>query len=210
MLRIKDFDQNFKTSLYDGVKKIESASQAEAVVMIKHCSGKYFVYAVAAAGVAFIVLMAYFMFSPIEYDPYFMFVASIIMSVVIMLVFRFFPGLLRLLVPRSIREKNVEIHARAIFQKAQMYKTIENTGFLVYYSLLEKKAVFLADYGITLLMPKEEIEGIERMFTAALDAKDPKKAILDGLDKLVPVMAKYLPHRDDDINELPDDLDIDL
>jgi len=210
MIRIKDFDQSFKTKLYDGVKKIEANSQAEAVVMIKHSSGKYFVYSIAAAGIMYVLMMTYFMFSPIEYDPYMMFGSSIVVAILIVLVFKVFPGLYRIVVPRKIREKNVEIYARAIFQKAQMYKTIESTAFLVYYSLVERRAIFLADYGITLLMPKEEVDAINNMFNDALSDPDPKAAILNGLDRLVPIMAKYLPHRDDDINELPDDLDIDL
>ena len=210
MISIKDFDQSFKTKLYDGVKKIESNSQAEAVVMIKHSSGTYTAYALATAGVVYVVAMTYFMLSPIEYDPYTMFATSLALAALIYVAFRFFPALYRLVIPKKIREKNVEIHARAIFQKAQMYKTMESTAFLVYYSLVEKKAIFLADYGITLLMPKEEVDDINKMFNDALSAPDPKSAILDGLDGLVPIMAKYLPHRDDDINELPDDLDIEL
>lgn len=210
MIRIKDFDQNFKTRLYEGVKKIEDNSQAEAVVMIKHSSGKYLSYSLAVAGGVFIVMMVYFMVSPIEYNPYSMLVYAALLSVLTVLAFSFFPELYRLVVPKKIRYKNVEIHARAIFQKAQMYKTIENTAFLVYYSLLEKRAVFLADFGITLLMKEQEEQEINKMFNDALDSDNPKEAILTCLDKLIPIMKKYLPHRDDDINELPDDLDIDL
>ncbi len=210
MMRIKDFDQGFKTKLYDCVKKIESNSQAEAVVMIKQSSGKYFVYSIAAAGVMFVLAMAYFMLSPIEYDPYTMFTTSVVLALVIALAFRLFPELYRVAVPKSIREKNVEIHARAIFQKAQMYKTIANSAFLVYYSLVEKKAVFLADYGVTLNTPQEEVSAIERMLNDAFNAKSPKAAILDALEKIAPIMAKYMPITGDDINELPDDLDIEL
>jgi putative membrane protein len=210
MIKIKDFDQGFKTKLYDGVKKIEANSQAEAVVMIKHSSGKYMVYSIAAAGIVFVAAMAYFMLSPIEYDPYTMFTTSVVLGVLMALAFVLFPGLYRVAVPKKIRDKNVEIHARAIFQKAQMYKTIANTAFLVYYSLVEKKAVFLADYGVTLNTPQEEITAIENMLNAALDDKNPKAAILDALVKIAPIMAKYLPIVGDDINELPDDLDIEL
>jgi len=210
MIRIKDFDQSFKTKLYDGVKKIESNSQAEAVVMIKQCSGTYTVYAIATAGIAYVVAMTYFMLSPIEYDPYAMFGTSFMLAVLVFLAFRLFPTLYRLVIPKKIRDKNVEIHARAIFQKAKMYKTIANTAFLVYVSLVEKKAVFMADFGVELNTPPEQISEIERMLDAAVSAPNPKDAILDALDKIAPIMAKYLPITGDDINELPDDLDVDL
>ncbi len=210
MTSLKDFDQSFKTKLYDGVKKIESNSQAEAVVMIKQRSGAYTVYAIATAGIVFALALTYFMLSPIEYDPYAMFATSLVVAAVVFLAFRFFPTLYRLVVPKKVREKNVEIHARAIFQKAQMYKTIANSAFLVYYSLVEKKAVFLADYGVTLNTPQEEVSAIEIMLNDAFNAKSPKAAILDALEKIAPIMAKYMPITGDDINELPDDLDIEL
>ena len=210
MIRIKNFDQSFKTRLYDGVKNIESNSQAEAVVMIKQSSGKYFVYSIAAAGVMFVLAMAYFMLSPIEYDPYTMFTTSVVLALVMVLAFKLFPELYRVAVPKSIREKNVEIHARAIFQKAQMYKTVANSAFLVYYSLVEKKAVFLADYGVLLNTPQEEVSAINTMLNDAFDASDPNAAILDALAKIAPIMAKYMPIVGEDLNELPDDLDIEL
>ncbi len=210
MTSLKDFDQSFKTKLYDGVKKIESNSQAEAVVMIKQRSGAYTVYAIATAGIVFALALTYFMLSPIEYDPYAMFATSLVVAAVVFLAFRFFPTLYRLVVPKKVREKNVEIHARAIFQKAQMYKTIANTAFLVYVSLVEKKAVFMADFGVLLNTPPEQVAEIEKMLDAAVNGTNPKVAILDALDKIAPIMAKYLPIVGEDINELPDDLDIEL
>ncbi|MCR5453429.1 MAG: hypothetical protein K6F33_00380 [Bacteroidales bacterium] len=210
MVRIKDFNDNFKTRLYDAVKNIESESRAEAVVMIKQASGKYTVYAIAAAGIMFALAMTYFMLSPIEYDPYAMFSTSVVLAVLVFLAFRFFPTLYRFVIPKKIREKNVEIHARAIFQKAQMYKTIANTAFLVYFSLVEKKAVFMADFGVVLNTPPEQIKQIEQMLDTAICAQNPPAAILDSLAKIAPIMAKYLPITGDDINELPDDLDVDL
>jgi len=63
---------------------------------------------------------------------------------------------------------------------------------------------------VMLNTPKEEIAAIEGMLNAALDAKDPKAALLDALAKIAPIMAKYLPITGEDINELPDDLDIEV
>lgn len=210
MVKIKDFDDSFKTLLYDGVKGIESNSQAEAVVMIKRSSGQYTVYSIAAAGIVFVVSMVYFMLSPIEYDTYMMFTTSILLALLTSVAFQLFPGLYRVAVPKKIREKNVEIYARAIFQKAQMYKTVANTAILIYFSLVEKKAVFMADYGVRLNTPQDEIASIERLINSAICSDNPKAAIIEALKKIAPVMAKYLPIVGDDINELPDDLDIDL
>ena len=75
------------------------------------------------------------MLSPIEYDPYLMYTFSFFASVILLVALTFVPDFQRIIIPKKIRQKNTEIHARAIFQKAGMYKTVKNSAFLVYYSL---------------------------------------------------------------------------
>ena len=210
MIRIKDFDKDFKTRLYGKVTQIESKSGTEAVVIIKNSSGNYFSRILAASGVFFIVLLTYFMLSPFEYDPYMMYTFSLTASAAVFFLFYFVPGLQRFLISEKTKLKNTEIHARALFQKAQMYKTQNHIAFLVYFSLLEKKSYFLTDYGIDLIMDKSELKKISENLQNALNAENPKEEILKALDEIAPVMEKYIPRPEDDINELPDDLDVEL
>ncbi|MBQ5403858.1 MAG: TPM domain-containing protein [Bacteroidales bacterium] len=210
MIRIKNFDQNFKTKLYEKVSLIESKSGTEAVVIIKNSSGNYFSRVLAASGIFFILLLSYFMLSPIEYDPYSMYIISLLSSVAVFCILYFIPGLQFFLISEKTKKKNTEIHARALFQKAQMYKTQNHIAFLVYFSLLEKKSYFLTDYGINLIMDDDEIKNISEKLQKALKGKNPKDDILKALDEIATVMEKYIPRPEDDINELPDDLDVEL
>lgn len=210
MIKIKDFDQNFKTRLYDTVGEIENRTATEAVVMIKHSSGNYFIYSLASCGMFFVLLLTYFMLSPIEYDTYLMYTFSFFSSVLLLVLMMFFPGIQRIVIPKKVRRKNVEIYARAAFQKAGMYKTQKNSAFLVYYSLLEKEVCFLADYGVTLSVEDSAVRDIEKILQRPFESSNAKEEILNSLKGIIPVLEKYLPSKGKEINELPDDLDIEL
>ena len=207
---MKRFDDNFRTKLYEGVAEIENNSQAEAVVIIKKSSGRYTSYSFCAAAIICFVVFTFFMFAPIDFDAYFMYGCSVIVFGAALALFTFVPALQRLIVPKKVRRKNAEIYARAIFQKGMIYNTIEHTGFLIYCSVTEKEAVFMPDHGITLLFDDADMQKLNSMVNNLFAANDVPAEILSVMHQSVPIFAKYLPHREDDINELPDDLDVDL
>lgn len=207
---MKRFDDKFRTKLYEGVAEIENNSQAEAVVIIKKSSGRYAVYSFAAAAIVSFVIFTFFMFAPIDFDTYFMYGVSVLCFGVALALFTFVPALQRLTIPPSLRRKNAEIHARAIFQKGMIYNTMEHTGFLIYCSVAEKEAVFMPDHAITLLFDDVDMQKVNSLVNNIFNAKDVPSEILRVMHEVVPIFAKYMPHRDDDINELPDDLDVDL
>lgn len=207
---MKRFDDNFRTKLYDGVAEIENNSQAEAVVIIKKSSGRYTPYSFAAAAILCFVVFTFFMFAPIDFDIYFMYGISVIVFGAALALFTFVPALQRLIVPKKVRRKNAEIYARAIFQKGMIYNTMEHTGFLIYCSVTEQEAIFMPDHGITLLFDDVDMQKLNSMVNNIFAANDVPAEILRVMHESVPIFAKYLPHREDDINELPDDLDVDL
>ena len=114
---MKRFDENFRTKLYEGVAEIENNSQTEAVVIIKKASGHYTPYAFVAAAILFFVVLSFFMFAPFEYDTYFMYGFSVLVFGAALVCFSFVPALQRIVIPKKIRRKNVDIYGRAIFQK---------------------------------------------------------------------------------------------
>lgn len=207
---MKRFDDKFRTKLYESVAEIENNSQAEAVVIIKKTSGRYSVYSFVAASLVCFVLFSFFMFAPIDFDTYFMYGITVLVFGVVLALLTFVPDLQRLVIPKKIRRKNAEIYARAIFQKGMIYNTMEHTGFLIYCSVTEKEAVFMPDHAITLLFDDADMQKLNSLVNNIFNAKDVPAEILRVMHEAVPIFAKYLPHRDDDINELPDDLDVDL
>ncbi|MCQ2974349.1 MAG: hypothetical protein MJ211_06005 [Bacteroidales bacterium] len=207
---MKRFTEKFRTKLYDSVAEIENNSQAEAVVIIKKASANYIIYSFAASALIGFILYTFFMFAPFDIDPYIMYLFTVISFAVAMTLFTFIPCLQRLIIPKKIRRKNAEINARAIFQKGMIYNTMEHTGFLIYCSVLEKETVFMPDNGLNLIFSEDDMDKLTKMFENIFNAKDVPNEILRTMHESVPTFAKYLPHREDDINELPDNLDVDL
>jgi uncharacterized membrane protein len=51
---------------------------------------------------------------------------------------------------------------------------------------------------------------IEKILKKPFESAAPKEEILKALKEIIPILAKYLPSKGKDVNELPNDLDIDL
>ena len=207
---MKRFDEKFRTKLYEGVAEIENNSQTEAVVIIKKASGSYTPYAFVAASILCFVVFTFFMISVLLFNTYFMYGFTVLVFGAALACFSFLPALQRIIVPKKIRRKNVEIYGRAIFQKGMIYNTMEHTGFLVYCSVTEKESVFVPDHGLELLIDDVDMAKLKELFENVFDSADVPAQILKAMHESVPIFAKYFPHREDDINELPDDLDVDL
>ncbi len=96
-----------------------------------------------------------------------------------------------------------------VFKKLGMHKTAERNGVLFYLAVSDRKFAIIGDAGInakvtstfwdevSLLLQKNFKDG---KFTEGLS----EGIILAGLQ-----LKTYFPHRDDDVNELPDDISFD-
>ena len=207
---MKLFDENFRSNLYETIGKLESESQIEAVVIIKSKSGDYTPWAFVGATIVAFLLFSILMIIPIDMSTYFMFGISIALFVGAYFLLTKNDNLLSKVIPAKIKSKNAEIYARAIFQKGHIYNTGEHTGVLFYCSVLEKQTVIIPDWGITLSVPEEEMKTIKNRFDKVFSSANPADDIISALNFASPIFAESMPHRDDDINEIPDDLDVDL
>jgi len=93
-----------------------------------------------------------------------------------------------------------------VFSKLKMHETELRNGILFYVAIKDKKFAIIGDVGINSNVPDNFWEEINK--TVLSFFKDNKYA--DGLSKGI-IMAgealkKYFPHKDDDINELSDDI----
>jgi putative membrane protein len=95
--------------------------------------------------------------------------------------------------------------ARAAFVDLGISRTSGRWGVLVYVSILERAAEVVPDLGVDLgMMGEEWTRAVKAIHVAAarLDFEAFKAAAL----ALGPVLGKAHPHRDDDVNELPDEV----
>ena len=120
------------------------------------------------------------------------------------------PALLRLAAGRRRLEKSTETMARACFQKGGVHHTRDKTGVLVFVALLERQVAVIADRGVESAVPPAEWAKIRRDLNAVFRAKNPAAELSARLDGLAAVFGRYVPQVEDDANELPDNLEIDL
>lgn len=207
---MKRFNEDFRTNLYDTIKKIEDSSLVEIVVIIKPASGKYRDIPVWSGLVFAFLLYTFFMFSPIEFDVYLIYIFTILSFIAIYLLVSATSFVQKMFVNKARKNRNVEIKARAIFQKGGIGFTKKQTGVLFYISLLEKSVFILPDRGAERAVPIEEWQNMNTDFHKIFTDTDIADELLKKLNIWQPVFAKYIPPVENDVNELSDDLEVDL
>ncbi len=205
----KDFNQDFQTHLAETIAQIERASQVELVVVIRNRAADYpdipLIWGLCAGWLSHTYLMlAPTFFSDLEIyaGPLIAFGLGWVLAKV--------PGNQRRCLSRKRREKNVEILARALFQKGGIHHTQAKIGVLILGSLLEKSCVIIADRGAELALPAAEWQQLRTQLQGIFASAQPGNALLTTLATAQPIFSRYLPPIANDLNELPDNLEIDL
>lgn len=207
---MKRFNEDFRTRLYDTIKDIENNSLVEIVVLIKPQSGKYRDIALWAGIIFSFTLYTFFMFSPISFDVFIIYAFTILSFFVVYTLFSALPMIESKFTNQKRKDKNVEIAARAIFQKAGIRFTSERIGTLIYCSLFEKRVCILPDRGTKNAIPEQDWIEIEKNFNSVFDSQNIPEAIIEQLVKCKSIFSQFLPPIENDVNELPDNMDVDL
>ena len=209
-MQMKKFNKEFKTELYQTIEDIENNSQVEIVAMIKANSGNYRDISLLSGAVLLFLAYTYFMFAPTVFDVYRIYFMTILAFFIGFALVDFIPPLQKALAGKKRIEKNVEVYSRAIFQKGGIRHTSKKTGILIYVSIFEKKIKIVADKGTEAMLPAKESEKLKTEFQETFQSANFQTSFLEKLKNSQAVFSKYIPSVEDDINELPDDLDIDL
>ena len=205
---IKEFDNSFKQRLVSAISEVENASNAELVFLVKEVSGNYRDTHLIFASLLSLLSFSLFIFLPVLFGDYLIYAGTILTFFVGLLLSFFIPSISKLFTKKDILNKNVEIMARAHFQKGKIYNTKSHTGVLIYCSLFEKQIYILADKGIKGLIPSNEFIKIEKDFNNVFVDNKITENILVQINQLKPIFAKYIPPVENDINELADDMEI--
>jgi len=200
----------FKTDLYLAIEDIEKNSSVEIVTIIKPQSSKYKDISFAAGIIVLILTYSFFIYSPTIFNDYLIYFATIFSFFITFAIVELINPIKRLLLSKKRKKKTVEIYARAYFQKAKIRHTSEKTGILFYVSILEKEICILADKGAEITIPSEEWDKINRNFENIFNEKDIFSAFIKNLKNCQDIFSEFIPSKEDDINELPDNIDIDL
>ena len=197
------FDDVAREVLTNCVKKIETTTDAELVLVVRARSGSYrhadylFGALLAFAGLLFLL------FSPFDFHQYW-----VAIDVALLFLLGTFGAsrsntLRRFLTSEKFRDEAVRISAAAMFYEAGIANTQAELGVLVYISLLERRLELIADRGILKAVPA--LEWNQTLFELHRVGKQPDPATLAaGLEKLGVLLAQHLPASTENPNELPD------
>lgn len=101
----------------------------------------------------------------------------------------------------AVRDRAV----RAFYEKG-LYKTREETGVLIFISLLERKVWILGDRGINSRIAPHFWHGLAGDLTRGIRAGRGCEALCDVIGRCGAELARHFPRAADDRNELPDEV----
>ncbi|GLI36630.1 hypothetical protein KI811_15365 [Geobacter hydrogenophilus] len=104
-------------------------------------------------------------------------------------------------VVEAVRERAV----RAFYEKG-LYRTREETGILIFISLLERKVWILGDRGINERIDPHFWQHLAVQLARGLRDKQACEALCTVIAGCGTELAKHFPHRADDVNELRDEI----
>lgn len=202
--------KTFKTRLWDAIAEIEGHSLVEIVVMIKPQSEYYTDISLWCGALFSFLSYTFFMFSHWVFGDYLIYTGTIGAFALGVVLSNSMPTLQRFLLSKARKKRHVEIMARALFQKAGIYNTYNHTGVFIYLSLFERLAYVLPDTTAQTALPFDEWQQLQQELNDIFNTANPAEALLQVLAKQKERFSHYLPPVENDINELPDNLEVDL
>jgi len=97
-------------------------------------------------------------------------------------------------------------HAAYIFGKLEMHKTKLRNGVLFFLAMEDKKFAILGDAGINQKVPENFWEEITGHVIQKLKEGKFAEGISEGIIKAGEQLKKHFPYKDDDVNELSDEI----
>ena len=107
---------------------------------------------------------------------------------------------------RAARRERVRLGALAAFHEMGVGQTRERSGVLVYVSCLEREALVVPDTGVRRRLQADAWGGAVRAIESAAAGASPALPLAEAVRKLGDLLAAALPVREDDVNELPDEV----
>lgn len=100
-------------------------------------------------------------------------------------------------------------HAAYRFDKLNMHETELRNGTLIYVALKEKKLAIIGDSGINAVVSDDFWAETLELMRTAFRQKKMVEGICLGVEQVGFLLKQYFPIKEDDKNELPDDLSFD-
>ncbi len=197
------FDEAARLLLTDCVKKIETTTDAEVVLVVRARSGSYrHADYLCGALLAFVGLL-FLLFAPFDFHQYWVAIEVALLFALGTLLSSRSNSVRRLLTKEKYRSEAVRTAAAAMFYEAGIANTNAEMGVLIYLSILERRLELIADRGV--LKGVNALEWNQMLSELGEAGKKPEpETILAALTNLGDLFARHLPASGENPNELPD------
>ena len=199
----------FQTQLGKLITELEQASQIEVVVMIKKQSANYEDMPWCLGGLLSLLSLGILYFSDTDIEGHIVLLTTFD-SFGLGVLLGFIPLIRCLLITKKRKQRNVEIMARALFQKGGLHHTGTKVGTLIYVSVLEQLIYIVADRGAEMAIPAAEWQQINNDLAKVFKDKNPPQALLTELARCKNIFHRYIPALENKTNELPNDLQVEI
>jgi uncharacterized membrane protein len=102
--------------------------------------------------------------------------------------------------------KDAQKRAKEMFGKLEMHKTAEKNGVLFYLAVESKKLAIWAGEGIDAKVPSDFWEEIVLTMIEEFKAGHFSQGLISGIEKAGNALGQYFPRRDDDVDELSNEI----
>jgi putative membrane protein len=116
--------------------------------------------------------------------------------------FKQFPRLKRVFISKKEIDEEVQEAALTGFFREGLYKTRDETGVLIFISILEHKVIVLADRGINAKLPANTWKDIVDRIVLGIREQRQTDAICQAVEAIGRLLAQHFPIKADDTDEL--------
>ncbi len=96
-----------------------------------------------------------------------------------------------------------------VFKKLGMHKTAERNGVLFYLAVEDRKFAVIGDAGINSKVPEGFWDDVKELMLKNFREGKFTEGLSEGIILAGKHLKTHFPHRQDDVNELPDDISFD-
>ncbi len=187
------------------VKTVEAQTSAEIVVAVRPASGNYRATDYHVGFIFMGLVVIYMLVAPQVFSFGTMALEGVTAFIIGALLSGNVSHVRRLFVRSATLDANVQSAARATFYDIGVSRTSGRNGILVFVSAFERRCTLVPDIGIDPVALGEAYRLAERAIDEAARTLD-LESFLRAVEQLGPALSESMPRADDDVNELPDEV----
>ena len=192
-------------SIEAAIKKAEAATSGEIVFAAAPASSDYRHATIQGALIGMVIATAVFMLLPLPHTPTSLLWTEFVAFAVFYTLLPYLPWR-RWIISKQEMDDRVQEAAFMQFYSSGLYKTREANGVEIYLSLLERRVVVIGDQGIHAKMGAEHWDRVRDLIIQGIKSGNIRGGICEAIESCGKALAEHFPHRQDDINELSDEV----